>query len=80
MLARLIIFLVRIKLGLKKYERFQFVGQKSDAMYYFTKRNVMKICGNGYIRPSGVSINWLVNEDCEVAHCDILTKELMKND
>lgn len=64
-MRRLIIFLIRRRLGLKKYETFKFVGQKSDAVYYFTEINVMKHF-NGYTSLSGVSVNWLLDDKCEI--------------
>ena len=64
-MKKLIIFLVRKRLGLKKYERFQFVNQKSDAVYYFTKTNIMKDW-RGCVDPSSVSLNWLLNDECEI--------------
>lgn len=40
-MKRLILFLIRRRLGLKKYEPFQFNNQKSDAVYYFTEDGIM---------------------------------------
>ena len=72
-MKRLIIFLVRIRLGLKKYEPFQFENQKTDDVYYFTETELVK---RHFLRTrsdlifvtvlSGVSLNWLLNKDCEV--------------
>lgn len=64
-MKRLIIFLVRKHLGLKKYEHFKFANQSTDAVYYFTDVAVMKIF-NGYHKLSSVSLNWLLNDNCEV--------------
>ena len=64
-MRRLVIFLIRKKLGLKKYERFQFKNQKTDAYYYFTDDAVYKIW-NKQTFQSGVSVNWLFNDDCEI--------------
>lgn len=66
MLRRVIIFLVRKKLGVKKYERFKFVTQKENATYYFTESGIMKE-HNGRTFVSGVSLNWLVDDGCEIA-------------
>jgi hypothetical protein len=64
-MRRFVIFLVRHKLGLKKYEKFQFVNQKTPAVYYFTESAVMKdTCG--WICKSGVSLNWLLDDNCEI--------------
>jgi hypothetical protein len=64
-MRRLIIFLIRRNLGLKKYENFRFVNQKSNAVYYFTERNVMKKW-HGESMLSHVSINWLLDDDCVI--------------
>ena len=64
-MSPVIIFLIRKKLGLKKYEDFKFVNQKSDAIYYFTERNLMKRW-RGQTMLSGVSINWLLDKDCKI--------------
>jgi hypothetical protein len=69
MLKRLIIFLIRKKLGLKEYEAFQFKGQKSNAFYYFTDDAVMK-SWYGNVEKSRVSLNWLLDDECEVYICE----------
>lgn len=71
MLRRLIIFLVRKKLGLKKYQTFQFKNQKSDIEYYwFNEDTVRKMCNNGIAEDSSVSLNWLLSDDCVVIAID----------
>lgn len=65
MLKRIVIFLIRKRLGLKKHEYFMFVNQKSNDLYYFTDTNVMK-CGWWGSRPSSVSLNWLLDDECEI--------------
>jgi hypothetical protein len=67
-MKRLIVFLVRTRLGLKEREPFQFVGQKSNAVYYFTEDAVMK-AWRGKIEKSGVSLNWLLDDDCKLKKC-----------
>jgi hypothetical protein len=62
---RFVIFLIRKKLGLKKYENFKFVNQKSDAVYYFTESAVMKRW-HGQTVLSGVSVNWLLDDECVI--------------
>ena len=52
-------------MGLKKREKFKFVNQKSDAVYYFTDEYLMK-CWHGQTMTSGVSVNWLLDDDCEI--------------
>ena len=42
MIKKLVMFLVRKKMGLKEREPFQFVNQKTNAVYYFTSDAVMK--------------------------------------
>lgn len=66
-MRRIIIFLVRKRLKLKKYEMFRFENQKSDAVYYFTETNVMKAY-KGYTRPSRVSLNHLLSNECRIKH------------
>ena len=68
-MRRLIIFLLRKNLGLKKYENFKFIGQKSDAVYYFTESNVMKRW-RGHTTLSGVSVNWLLDDECQIEKVD----------
>lgn len=72
-MKKLIVFLVRLCLGLKIGERFQFTNQHSEFDYYFfTDTALMKkhIHRNkrdyDYIEPSGVSLNWLLSDDCEI--------------
>lgn len=64
-MRRFIIFLIRKKLGLKKYEKFTFVGQKTDAVYYFTESNIMKFWHN-QTTLSSVSLNWLLDNECKI--------------
>ena len=64
-MRRVVIFLIRWKLKLKKYEQFKFVNQKTDAVYYFTESNLMKRW-RGQTMLSGVSVNWLLDKDCKV--------------
>lgn len=64
-MKRLIIFLVRKRLGLKKRESFQFVGQKSNAEYWFEKDYIAKY-DHGILSCSNVSLNWLLNDNCEI--------------
>lgn len=64
-MRRFIIFLVRKRLGLEICEEFQFVGQKSNAVYWFTKDKIFKNW-DGHIEPSGVSLNWLLDDECVI--------------
>ena len=67
---RLIIFLVRKKLGLKKGERFRFSNQLNPYnTYYFTDNAVMKHFGRWKGSDdvkSSVSLNWLLDDECEI--------------
>lgn len=65
MRKRLVMFLVRRKLGLKKYEKFQFTNQKSNAVYYFTEDQVVKVWRSS-AGPSSVSLNYLLSDECEI--------------
>lgn len=72
-MKRLIVFLVRKRLGLKKYELFRFENQKTDDVYYFTETELTKRqflhtrSGPIFVTVlSGVSLNWLLNKDCKV--------------
>ena len=60
-----IIFLIRKRLGLKKYEHFRFTNQKTNAEYYFTECNIMKTY-SGWTQPSHVSVNWILDDNCEI--------------
>lgn len=64
-MKRLIIFLIRKKLGLKKNELFRFSNQREQSVYYFTDTNLMKI-KYGYADKSGVSLNWLLDDECKI--------------
>lgn len=65
MLKRIILFLIRIRLDLKKNEKFRFTNQKSNAVYWFTSYGVYKYW-YGHTVPSNVSINWLLSDECEI--------------
>lgn len=74
MIIKLIIFLIRIRLGLKKNEKFQFANQKSNMdVYYFTGSALMKHEYQGRhmtVRPANVSLMWLLNDDCKIKKVD----------
>lgn len=77
---RLIIFLVRKRLGLKKYEAFRFSNQKSKTeLYYFSDTEVLKIGGMYFEEKSelsSVSLNWLLDDNCQIKklECDVRDK------
>mgnify|MGYP003299118574 CR=1 FL=1 len=64
-MRKLVIFLIRKRLGLKKYEQFRFAEQKTNAVYYFTEDNLMKYWRNQTML-SGVSLNWLIDANCKI--------------
>ena len=64
-MKRTVMFLLRKKLGLKKNQRFQFDGQKSDAVYYISDHHVMKYY-RGRTTLSNVSVNWLLSDECDI--------------
>ena len=66
-MKRIIIFLIRKRLGLKKEQPFRFTNQRlKEEYYYFTKDKVMKCNIHGEIDDSTVSLNWLLNDKCEI--------------
>jgi hypothetical protein len=72
MLEKAIVYLIRLKLGVEKYERFQFTNQKNtNQIYYFSDNALLKIVmsANGRscdVRLSHVSLNWLLSKDCKI--------------
>lgn len=69
MIKKLIIFLIRKRLGLKDQEHFRFVGQKSDSYYYFDGLKIMKVTrerGKLTTRPSNVNLNWILDDECKI--------------
>lgn len=80
-MKRLIIFLIRKRLGLKKNELFRFVNQCEQSVYYFTETGLMKV-KYGQVMRSGVSLNWLLDNECEVKKVggeDYANKEKMEH-
>lgn len=66
-LRKLIIFLICKKLGIKRYQEFQFDNQKSEFEYYwFNNDSLMKMRVDGVAEESHVSLNWLLNDNCIV--------------
>lgn len=64
---RLIIFLVRKKLGVKKFQYFKFPNQANqNNQYYFTDSMLMKQCENGFIKPANVKFNYLLDPNCKI--------------
>lgn len=69
-MKKLILFLVRRRLGLKKFEPFKFANQKSATdEYFFGSFGVMKMTSAPIIpivTKSNVSLNWLLSNECEI--------------
>lgn len=67
MYNRLIIFLIRRKLGVKKYQDFRFKNQKARGYYYFDSFHLIKVIPDSICDvESGVSLNWLLSDECEI--------------
>lgn len=70
-IKRMVIFLLRKRLGVKKFEMFIFCNQKSSSVYYFGDEDVMRVdLGDGRVEYSRVSLNWLLNDECKVTTVD----------
>jgi hypothetical protein len=69
-MTKLIIFLIRTRLGLKKGERFQFANQKSTMnKYYFTDTELRKEHFENLVwrdRPSNVKLNYILSNKCKI--------------
>lgn len=73
-MKHLILFLIRRRMGLTKFEPFQFENQKSNAVYYFGD-DAIKKAWQGSITKSTVSLNWLLDPDCKIRKLDNSKKE-----
>lgn len=62
---RLILYLIRKKLGVKKFEQFRFINQNDPATFFFSNTRLIKNTGT-YIANAGVSLNWLLSDRCKV--------------
>lgn len=63
-MTRLILFLIRRKLKVHKYECFRFTNQKDKCVYFFNNRNLIKVTETTTTL-SGVSLNWLLSKECK---------------
>ena len=67
---RLIIYLIRKRLKLKRNEKFRFKNQRDKKDYYFFgKTKLIKgeyICGRYMFKDSKCSLNHLLSEECEI--------------
>lgn len=65
-MKRIIWFLIRRKLGVKKYQQFIFTNQLSEnTSYMISSDKIFKVQGNR-LKHSDVSINWLLSDECEI--------------
>ena len=71
-MTRLILFLVRLKLGVKKDEYFRFANQRKNATYCINDTGVWKFWYYKGLKkkPSNVSLNWLLNKECEIVRVE----------
>lgn len=77
-MKRLIVFLIRLRLGLKRNECFKFYNQRSLYDYYFfTRDELIKMeyhndrIGCGWqSEKSHCSLNWLLNDGCRIFKID----------
>lgn len=71
-MKRLILFLIRRKLGVKKYENFRFVNQRSKVnYYYFDDNGIQKVdAEHTIIKHSNVKFNWILSDKCEIVKAE----------
>ena len=76
-MRKLIIFLIRKRLGLKKYEHFKFANQaqNNSNVYYFADEKLVKITHGVWYEPSGCSLNWLLDSECKIIKLGVKTHE-----
>ena len=76
MLKRLILFLIRRELGIRKYRYFVFDNQKSKDIYIFMKEGLVKYVkgpsGRWYKERAGVSLVWLLDDECNIIEVDVV--------
>lgn len=65
-ISKLIIFLIRKKLKLGKYDIFKFTNQKQEGTYMFLGNRLVKADPLQGLVYSEVSLNWLLNDYCKV--------------
>lgn len=67
MIKAIVIYLIRKRLGLKKFEKFKFSNQKTDDVYFFGTYKLYKLWfGTEMKLTSNVSLNWLLSDKCEI--------------
>lgn len=64
-MKRLIVFLIRKRLGLKKYQPFKFTNQKDDCVYFFADDRLLKrvFYPKVRVKRSNVSLNWIERDN-----------------
>jgi len=77
LVKRIVIYLVRKKLGLKLYQVFRFSNQRTSDIYYFTRNELKKIAPWGKIYTSNVALNWLLSDDCKIQSNPIISDTLI---
>ncbi len=66
-MRRFILFLIRKRLGLKKYEHFRFSNQRDKTdTYYFGEIYLWKRSVGEIDIKSHVSLNWILDDECEI--------------
>lgn len=69
-MKRLILFLIRRKLGLAKYQIFQYTNQRSNSIYFINETGIWKFWtdshGRSKFEKSHVSVNWVLSDGCEI--------------
>ena len=71
MIQVFILFLIQKKLGVKKFEQFQYTNQtETDIWYYIGRSRIIKVYlddeGNTREAHSNVSLNWLLDDRCKI--------------
>ncbi len=64
----LILFLIRLKLGVKKYESFRFTNQKKKDVYTIDNAGVWKSSPNqlSIKKESDIGLNWVLSDNCRI--------------
>ena len=69
-MTKLILFLIRIKLGVKKNQDFKFKNQKHTSDYYYISDTAIYKVSKGKVNKSNVSVNWMLDQRCELVKMD----------
>ena len=73
---KLIIFMIRKKLGLKRKQKFKFLNQKNPCeSYLFTDDCLVKLSPKGtYLREAKINLNFLLSEEAKdlIVKCEVL--------